>query len=590
MRIRIIALAAGCAMAALGCAAQPDDAQQIIDNLVQAGFPRNDIMVVGGVVYVGRDAEVSLAASREMLRTGKTTKEQYRTTNLISTSLAKICVDGSTFTGVFSTALDLAIQNYDEQPLTFAMARTPSTGCSFTINAVLVPNLVGGSSGFPSGGLPFGTINIGGGLATFSVDTIEHVITHEIGHTIGFRHSDFFDRSISCGGTPVNEGDAGVGATLVPGTPNGAVVGGSIMNSCFRTVETGEFTSTDLTALGALYGRNPSYFTAAYSDATGWTGAQYYWGTIDYPDLNGDGKADVCGRAGGGMYCALSTGSGFTASTYWTTAYSDPTGWTGAQYYWGTIKFPDLNGDGKADICGRAGGGMYCALSTGSSFTEPTYWTTAYSDATGWTGAQSYWDTIEFPDLNGDGKADVCGRAGGGLYCALSTGSSFTASTYWTPAYSDATGWTGAQSYWDTIKYADLNGDGMTDVCGRAGGGMYCSLSTGGAFTAPSYWTTAYSDATGWAGAQYYWDTIELPDLDGDGKADVCGRAGGGLYCALSTGSSFGPSSYQTFGYSDATGWTGAQYYWGTIRYPDLNGDGKADVCGRAGGGLYCME
>jgi len=133
------------------------------------------------------------------------------------------------------------------------MARTPSTGCSFTINAVIAPGVVGGSSGFPSGGLPFGTINIGDGLASFSVDTIEHVITHEIGHTLGFRHSDFFNRSISCGGAATNEGDGGVGAILIPGTPSGATVGGSIMNSCFRQNETGRFTSTDVTALNTLY-------------------------------------------------------------------------------------------------------------------------------------------------------------------------------------------------------------------------------------------------------------------------------------------------------------------------------------------------
>jgi dual-action HEIGH metallo-peptidase len=44
-----------------------------------------------------------------------------------------------------------------------------------------------------------------------------------------------------------------VGAILIPGTSSTAKVGGSIMNSCFRSSETGEWTSSDRTALDYLY-------------------------------------------------------------------------------------------------------------------------------------------------------------------------------------------------------------------------------------------------------------------------------------------------------------------------------------------------
>jgi hypothetical protein len=242
----------------IGCASErgpADEIDEIVENLIQAGYPESEISVVGGTVYVGRDAEVSLAASREMIAVDESagSREQYRTTNLVSASVATICVDGSRLTGVFSTALDEALGNYNALNLSFTMRRTSgsSAGCDAVITGK-ISGPVGGSSGFPSGGLPYDKFNIGSGLKSYGVDTIEHVITHELGHTIGFRHSDYFNRSISCG-SGGNEGDGGVGAILIPGTPSGATVGGSVMNSCFRASETGELTSSDVTALNALY-------------------------------------------------------------------------------------------------------------------------------------------------------------------------------------------------------------------------------------------------------------------------------------------------------------------------------------------------
>jgi hypothetical protein len=260
MFTRAIVLAVSCGALSFGCSSDPqqgsaEETQEIIANLGQAGFPASEIMVVDGVVFVGRDAAVSLQASREMLEVGGSTKdEQYRTNNLVSASVTTICVNGSKYSGVFSTALDDALANYNALGLSFHMVRTSgsTTGCNATITAS-ISGPTGGSSGFPSGGLPFNSFQIGKSLSSFDVNTIEHVITHELGHTVGLRHSDFFNRAISCGGSASNEGDGGVGAILIQGTPSGATVGGSIMNACFRTVETGEFTNSDVSALKSLY-------------------------------------------------------------------------------------------------------------------------------------------------------------------------------------------------------------------------------------------------------------------------------------------------------------------------------------------------
>ncbi|HYV48294.1 MAG TPA: M57 family metalloprotease, partial [Myxococcaceae bacterium] len=136
--------------------------------------------------------------------------------------------------------------------LQFTLARGSASDCSATITAKVAANTVGGSSGFPKGGKPYGTINIGDGLQSYSTGVNTHVVTHEIGHCVGMRHSDYYNRSISCG-TGGNEGSAGVGAILIPGTPSTATVGGSVMNSCFRSNESGSWSNTDKTALQTLY-------------------------------------------------------------------------------------------------------------------------------------------------------------------------------------------------------------------------------------------------------------------------------------------------------------------------------------------------
>src|ERR1043165_3277232 len=91
-RATILAISVGSLLG--GCGIGQDETQETIENLIQAGLPADDIMVVDGDVYVGRDGLVSLEASREMLQVDGT-EEQYRTNNLVGSNIRRICINPS---------------------------------------------------------------------------------------------------------------------------------------------------------------------------------------------------------------------------------------------------------------------------------------------------------------------------------------------------------------------------------------------------------------------------------------------------------------------------------------------------------------
>ena len=315
--------------------------------------------------------------------------------------------------------------------------------------------------------------------------------------------------------------------------------------------------------------------------------------TLSLGDVNGDGKPDACVRRSTGVWCALNDGTGhFLSYTLWSQAFSDAAGFQ-SDSTGGTVQLADLNGDGKADVCARSSAGLVCALAnaTGTGFGAAALWSsgTDFSDAAGFGGAATYYRTVHLADVNGDGKADACARGPSGIVCALNqSGARFAAATLWLADFSDASGFL-PDAYGTTIQFGDIDGDGKADVCGRGPSNVRCAVSSGSAFVDAHPWSfrTDYSDAAGWALAASLYGSLRLADVNGDGRADLCARGPSGLVCAYSHQNGFDaavPVGLSAF--TDAQGFADA--HGASLKFGALTGRARLDACARGSAGLVC--
>ncbi|NTX57335.1 FG-GAP-like repeat-containing protein [Myxococcus sp. CA039A] len=338
----------------------------------------------------------------------------------------------------------------------------------------------------------------------------------------------------------------------------------------------------------------PTQWTTTYlSDWETWNSDVGYYGTVRLGDINGDGKADVCGRGSGGIRCALSLADGsMDTATNWLSLVADTDGYKPAQYST-TFQLADIDNDGNADACIRAVVGYLCFKSNGTTAFATSAWDAAeFSNANGWNASEALYGSIRIGNVDGDldGYADICGRnAAGEIVCSLFNGTTFEAATSWSSDFT-APSWALAK-HATTFQLADLDNDGKADICARGADGMWCGLSEGVAtgFATASRWTQmSFDDAQGWGTLPSRYKSIKLGDVDGDGKADVCGRHSTGLVCSFSTGTSFRNYRYVTnMDFGDSEGWS-ADEYGSTLALGDVNGDGRADLCARASAGLTC--
>lgn len=328
--------------------------------------------------------------------------------------------------------------------------------------------------------------------------------------------------------------------------------------------------------------------------AGGWSSNERYPRTV--ADVNGDGRADLIGFASSGTFVALGQANGTFAPLQLGIAgfgSADAAGgWADGDRFPRTMG--DVNGDGRADIIGFGSGGAYVSYGQASgTFAAPVLALAGFGSA---DAAGGWLDNTRFPrevaDVNGDGRDDLIGFGGAGVYVSLARADGGFGNTYLaTNSFGfsqSAGGWSNNDLYQRTL--ADINGDGRADIVGFGSGGGYISYALeNGTYTDPVLGYSGFGSAPS-AGGWLTQDRFPrmLGDLNGDGAVDIVGFSSNGTWVALGDGEGgFSNATLATdqFGYGDAAGG------WATNdRFPrilaDINGDGTDDIVGFSSGGV----
>jgi hypothetical protein len=281
-----------------------------------------------------------------------------------------------------------------------------------------------------------------------------------------------------------------------------------------------------------------------FTDADGWDTGPFDYATIQTGDINGDGDAEVIGRNAQGLYAFNWTGSSWNQLALLSDL-GDKGGFNDPRY-WPSIQLANVDGDLREEVIARDADGLFAYRFRSGGWTKINSIIPPFSDdpnggqdcpfttsaKTCFGTGPAYYGTIQFADVDGDGREELVGRASDGLRVRRYRGDTPDGWGHLGTLsdLSDANGYS-AQKYWETIQFADIDGNGRAEALARDANGLNAwSYAPGARAWTKLTPTTALTLADApWGGDRSYYSTIETGDVDGDKRADVVARGPYGI-------------------------------------------------------------
>lgn len=244
-----------------GVQADKQVSQQVLDRIWELGFSNENVQKIEEGYLVEGDiilTEEDLASDISPVTLLIAETEQYHTNNLVTgmPRVVTVSMDANLVaTTGYSAALTTALSRYTAEALSLTFTHVGTSGGEIHFKKQAGNYLA--SAGFPTNnGDPYHLIKmnsnaIGSGSTTQFINYCATIMTHEIGHCIGLRHTDYMNRAYSCG-SGGNEGAGNIGAVHIPGTPTGPD-SGSYMLACIANLQNRNINTNDGVALDYLY-------------------------------------------------------------------------------------------------------------------------------------------------------------------------------------------------------------------------------------------------------------------------------------------------------------------------------------------------